>query len=78
MTENEIFEKLVELIQDKVKDKEITPSVNLMDLGLDSLDKADIMITLEDEYDISFNEDEMMNVATIGDLQKIILEKVNK
>lgn len=76
MTEKEINAKLEEIISQKTKDKILTPDLKLLDLGLDSLDKADIMIELEDEFHISFNEDEMMNVTTIGDLEKIIAAKL--
>lgn len=76
MSEKELQEKIQDLLSQKVKDKTLTPDTNLLDLGLDSLDKADIMISLEDEFNISFNEDEMLNVSTIGDLEKLIQEKI--
>ncbi len=76
MTEKEIYAKLEELVDEKTKGKAVTPDVKLTDLGLDSLDKADIMIRIEDEFHISFNEDEIVGVSTIGELEKVIASKL--
>ncbi len=76
MTEKDIYAKLEELVGEKTKGQKVTPEVKLSDLGLDSLDKADIMIRIEDEFGISFNEDEMVGVSTVGELEKTIETKL--
>lgn len=77
MTENDIYAKLTELVSEKTKVGELKPETDLSDLGLDSLDKADIMIQVEDIFHISFNEDEMSQISTIQDFEKSIESKLN-
>lgn len=72
----DIYSKLSEIVKKKIKGKEITPESNLKDLGLDSLDKADIMIRIEDEFGIEFEEAEMLSVNTVADLKNLIEQKV--
>ena len=77
MTENDIYAKLTELVSEKTKVGELKPETDLSDLGLDSLDKADIMIQVEDIFHISFYEDEMAQISTIQDFEKSIESKLN-
>ena len=42
------------------------------DLGADSLDVVDLLMSLEDEFDIEIPDDEIENVKTVGDLVKFI------
>ena len=77
MTENDIYAKLTELVSEKTKVGELKPETDLSDLGLDSLDKADIMIQVEDIFHISINEDEMAQISTIQDFEKSIESKLN-
>lgn len=77
MTENDIYAKLTELVSEKTKVGELKPETDLSDLGLDSLDKADIMIQVEDIFHISFSEDEMAQISTIQDFEKSIESKLN-
>lgn len=76
MTANEIYAKLTEFVSEKTKIDSLDPSTNLSDLGLDSLDKADIMIQVEDEFHITFNDDEIAQIATIEDFEKSIESKL--
>ena len=48
----DVTAKLQEIVKKKLKNKEIRPEDSLKSLGLDSLDKADIMIRIEDEFNI--------------------------
>lgn len=78
MTNKEIYAKLTELVGEKTKDRNFAPDTKLTDLGLDSLDKADIMIRIEEEFGISFDEEEMTGVSTLADLEKVIESKLSK
>lgn len=73
----DIYAKLQEIVKKKLKNREVKPEDSLKDLGLDSLDKADIMIRIEDEFEIEFTESEMLSVATVEDL-KLLIEKKAK
>ena len=59
-----------------MKNKEIRPEDSLKSLGLDSLDKADIMIRIEDEFNIEFTEDEMSSIDTVAKLIDTIESKL--
>ena len=72
---NEIYEKLSKIVGKKIKGQNVDENSSLRDLGLDSLDKAEIMINIEDEFGIEFEEEEMLHVVTVKDLQELIEKK---
>lgn len=45
------------------------------DLGADSLDIADIVMSLEEEFDIEVPDDALVNIKTVGDIVKYVEEK---
>lgn len=72
----DVTAKLREIVKKKLKNKEIRPEDSLKSLGLDSLDKADIMIRIEDEFNIEFTEDEMSSIDTVAKLIDTIESKL--
>lgn len=72
----DVIAKLQEIVKKKLKNKEIRPEDSLKSLGLDSLDKADIMIRIEDEFNIEFTEDEMSSIDTVAKLIDTIESKL--
>lgn len=74
---DEIYEKLKAIVSKKIKDADLNPQDELTSLGLDSLDKAEIMINIEDEFGIEFDEEEMLDVKTVEDLHKIVAKKID-
>ena len=42
------------------------------DLGADSLDAIELVMIVEDEFDISMSDDEAMSIVTVGDLIQAI------
>jgi len=65
--------KILKLSEIKVKDS--TKIVE--DLGYDSLDTVEMLMTLEEEFDITIPDNEAMKLKTLGDVAKY-LEKVNE
>lgn len=62
------FEKVAALVAER-KDLDpatITPESDLVSLGLDSLDVAELVMELEDTFDVSIDLDE--SVKTVNDL----------
>ena len=49
----------------------------IKDLGSDSLDVVELLISLEDDYGISIPEDDIVNVKTVQDIVDMI-EKLEK
>ncbi|MCQ2776636.1 MAG: phosphopantetheine-binding protein [Bacilli bacterium] len=54
----------------------INEDSDLKDLGLDSLDTVEAMMNIEEELNIEFSTDELANSKTVGDVLKLIQEKV--
>jgi len=45
------------------------------DLGADSLDVVELLMTLEDEMGISVSDEEALTLKTVGDIQNLIDSK---
>jgi len=74
----EVKERVINLLSeklgyDKLEIKENQEFVN--DLGTDSLDMAEIVMGIEDEFGLVISDDEIMQVKTVGDLIKKIENK---
>jgi acyl carrier protein len=79
MDRSEIFtavsESAVELL--KVEPGQVTEDATFGDdLGADSLDLTELVMALEDRFDIEVPEDDLENVRTIGDAVDLVLAKV--
>lgn len=48
----------------------ITADRTLVDLGLDSVDIAELLIELEEEFDVTLDEQTLGGIKTFGDLSK--------
>mgnify|MGYP004494463657 CR=1 FL=1 len=69
------IEKLIELLAKQFKKDPSTINENtriIEDLGADSLDVVELLMTLEDDYGITIPDDEIQEIKTIGDVEKYI------
>lgn len=57
---------------------EIDTSANFKELGLDSLDIVELLLQLEEEYGIHFDDVDMTNITTVQDLLDAIEAQLNK
>ncbi len=72
-----IFEKIRAIICDQLELEEeavTLESVLLEDLGADSLDLVDLVMTFEDEFDMEISDDDLENIKTVGDVVRFIEE----
>ncbi|MCH5189067.1 MAG: acyl carrier protein [Oscillospiraceae bacterium] len=72
-----IFEKIREIICDQLEleESDVTlDSVLLEDLGADSLDLVDLVMTFEDEFDMEISDEDLENIKTVGDIVRFIEE----
>jgi len=63
-----VFEKMVELIVEKlgVEPGEVTPEASFIDdLGADSLDIVELIMDIEDEFDLEIPDEEAENITTV-------------
>jgi len=70
-----IFEKVAAILAEQLdaEVESITPETNLVDdLGADSLDVVDLVMTLEDEFDMEIPDEDIENVRTVGDIVKYL------
>lgn len=75
-----IFEKVQKLLasQLNIEEGKIAKNSKLIeDLGADSLDMVEMLMTLEDEFGISIPDDEAMKLKTVEDIVNYI-ENNNK
>jgi acyl carrier protein len=80
MTKTEIFEKFIELIEEYVKEKEKLESAEMGtsiigDLKVNSARLVDIIIKVEDVFDIEIEDEDADRIKTIGDAVEIIEKK---
>jgi acyl carrier protein len=69
MSSNEIAEKVKEIVMDKlnVTAEQITEEASFVeDLGADSLDQAELVLALEDEFELQISDKDSENIATVG------------
>ncbi len=70
-----VFERIKEILADQLDadlDKMTMESDIANDLGADSLDVVEMLVTIEDEFNITVEDEEIENIKTIGDLVKFI------
>ena len=76
-----VRERVIEIIceqmgQNKEKVSEETSFIN--DLGADSLDTVELVMELEDEFDLSIPDDAAEKIKTVGDAISYIDEHAKK
>lgn len=77
-----IDERVREIIASQLclpNEDEVTPGSNIKeDLGADSLDSVEIIMLLEENFDIQITDDEAEKVVTVADAVKLVEGKVKK
>lgn len=74
-----VFEKVKEILCDQldVDAKDVTMEASITeDLGADSLDIVDLVMSLEDEFDIEVPDEEVETIKTVGDIVRYIEQSV--
>lgn len=80
MKEEEIFEKVKRIIAEQLGTKEelVTLEATFIDdLSADSLDIVELVMTLEEEFDIQIPDEDAEKIVSVGDVVKYIKEAVN-
>ena len=66
-----MFEKVKAIIMEQlsISDEDmITPETTLEDLGADSLEMVEVIMAIEDEFDVQIKDEELENLKNVGDL----------
>ena len=75
-----VEEKVKEIITDQlgVDDKQVTATASFIeDLGADSLDTVELVMALEEEFDIEIPDDEAEKIAKVQDAIDYIKNRTN-
>ncbi|MDP5339410.1 MAG: acyl carrier protein [Nodularia sp. (in: cyanobacteria)] len=79
MSQAEIFEKVKKIVIDQlsVNKDQITPQANFAnDLGADSLDTVELVMALEEEFDIEIPDEAAEKITTVQEAVDYINDKV--
>ena len=74
-----VLEKVRDILCDQldVEEEQVTLDASITDdLGADSLDVVDLVMSIEEEFDLEFPDEEVENIKTVGDIVKYIESKV--
>jgi len=77
-TKEEILAKVKSVVSEKLnvgEDQVTTDAKFVEDLGADSLDQVELIMALEDEFDLKIPEEEAEQLSTIGAAVDFILTK---
>ena len=78
MSQEEILQKVCSIVSEQlsVEAAEVKSDSNFQnDLGADSLDTVELVMALEEEFDIEIPDEAAEGIATVGDAVKFIEEK---
>lgn len=80
MDQQQVFKKVVEILEPFAKNESALTSVKmetsiLKDLNVNSARLVDIVIELEDAFEIEVSDEDADRVRTVGDAVSLILEK---
>ena len=75
------FEKVKKLLAEQlnIDAESIKPESNVIDdLGADSLDVVEMLMVLEDEFNVTVTDEESLKLKTVEDIVKLIDSKTDK
>lgn len=78
MDQQAILDKIKDVVADKLDadQGDVTETASFVDdLGADSLDVVELIMGLEDEFDIEISDEEAEGIRTVGDAIRFIAAK---
>ena len=78
MTDQQIFDRIVAIIQERQgEDFVVTENLSLKDdLDADSVDLMEFVLTIEDEFGIEISDEEIDNLQSVADVLAIIKNRI--
>ena len=77
-----MLERLISLVKEQsdIPNSDlINLKTNLLnDLGLSSMDKVNLIVAIESEFDVEIPEQKLSNIVTLADLLEILQEEIDK
>ena len=80
MTEQEIYEKIVEIIQEsRGKEFQVAQTLSLKDdLQADSVDLMEFILTVEDEFNIEISDEDIDSLNNVSDVVACVQKNLKK
>ena len=74
------MDSIIALIKEICYEEEIKATTRMSSLNIDSLAFVELLIKLENRFDIEFSSDQLVIAAyrTVGDLADCVLNKINR
>ena len=72
-----VFEKVREILCDQLdlEQDEVTMTSNIVEnLGADSVDMVDLVMSIEDEFELEVADEDVEGIKTVGDIVRYIEE----
>ncbi len=79
MSKEEILSRVSELLADQLgtDEDEVSSGVEFAaDLGADSLDLVELIMSLEEEFDLTIPDEDVEDIVTVGDAVDYISERI--
>ena len=76
-----VIDKIKDIIVEQldVEEDAVTMEASITeDLGADSLDVVDLVMSIEESFDVEIPDEEVENIKTVGDIVKYIENKVEE
>ena len=77
---SDIREKLIDMVSENLeidKSKITDEALFINDLGADSLDTVELIMMLEEEFDIEIKDSEAKVMKSFGDIHKFVINKLS-
>ncbi|MFF2518954.1 acyl carrier protein [Streptomyces sp. NPDC058086] len=71
----ELTEKIASVIA--LPASRLTPDMTMSDLALDSMTTVELVVDLQEDYDILLSREDFADVRTLGDLAKLVFSRVS-
>lgn len=84
MADKKMILRVAEILIDELKLEDVTPEtfdpeIDLVDeMGIDSMDLTTVVLVLQDEYDISIDEDDYPKLKTVRLIAEYIEQKLKE
>ena len=79
MTKEEVVAKLKAIVSDRldVEEDQVTPEKNFVeDLGADSLDIVELIMGIEEEFEIEIPDEDAEKLTSVGEAMNYTLSKI--
>lgn len=74
-----VSDRLIQLIADntKLSADDISTDLNLESSGLDSFARIELVLVIEEEFNIELSDSESANIQTVQDITDLIVSKID-